>query len=62
MPAGDLHTPHLVWHEQPIVITIVDSAESIARLVPAVEEMMHTGVDRGTGRPRYARREKQPRP
>src|ERR1700731_2389103 len=38
---GELHTAHLVWHEQPIVIAIVDSAESLARLVPAVEEMMY---------------------
>jgi PII-like signaling protein len=41
---GELHTAHLVWHEQPIVIAIVDSAESLARLVPAVEEMMYTGL------------------
>jgi len=41
---GELHTAHLVRHDQPIVITIVDSAENIARLVPVVEEMMHTGL------------------
>ena len=41
---GELHTAHLVRHDQPIVITVVDTAENIARLVPVVEEMMHTGL------------------
>ena len=41
---GELHTAHLVRHDQPIVITVVDSAENVARLVPVVEAMMHTGL------------------
>lgn len=40
----ELHTAHLVRHDQPIVITIVDSAENVDRLVPVVEEMMYTGL------------------
>jgi uncharacterized protein len=41
---GELHTAHMIRHDQPIVITVVDSAENVARLVPVVEEMMHTGL------------------
>jgi len=42
--SADLHRAHLVRHDQPIAITIVDTAENLARLVPAVEEMIDTGV------------------
>jgi uncharacterized protein len=42
--SADLHRAHLVRHDQPIVITIVDTAENLERLVPAVEQMMDTGV------------------
>jgi PII-like signaling protein len=33
-----------VRNDQPIVIAIVDTAENLGRLVPAVEEMLDTGV------------------
>ena len=39
-----MHRPHLIGHDQPIVITVVDSPEAIARLRPVVEAMMGTGV------------------
>ena len=39
-----MHKSHLIGHDQPIVIAIVDSAENIARVVRAAEEMMDTGV------------------
>ena len=42
--SADLHRAHLVRHDQPIAITIVDTAENLARLVPSVEEMLDTGV------------------
>jgi len=42
--SADLHRAHLVRHDQPIVIAIVDTAENLARLVPAVEDMIDTGV------------------
>lgn len=42
--SAELHHAHLVRHDQPIAITIVDTAENLARLVPAVEEMIDTGV------------------
>lgn len=42
--SAELHRAHLVHHDQPIVIVIVDTAENLARLVPGIEEMMETGV------------------
>ena len=42
--SADLHRAHLVRHNQPIVITIVDTAENLERLVAEVEKMMDTGV------------------
>jgi uncharacterized protein len=41
---ADLHRAHLVRHDQPIVIVIVDTREKLDRLLPSVEEMMYTGV------------------
>lgn len=41
---GELHKAHLVRHERPIVITIVDSPENITRLIPEIERMMNTGM------------------
>lgn len=42
--SAGLHTAHLMRHDQPIVIAIVDSAENVERLARAAEEMMGTGV------------------
>lgn len=42
--SADLHRAHLVRHDQPIVIAIVDTAVNISRLIPVVEEMVDTGV------------------
>ena len=39
-----MHRSHLARHDQPILISIVDSAENLGRLVPVVEEMMDTGL------------------
>ena len=41
---AEMHRSHLLRSDQPIVISIVDSAANIARLVPLVEEMMDTGL------------------
>ena len=41
---AEIHRAHLLHHDRPIIISIVDSAESIARLVPALEGMMNTGL------------------
>ena len=42
--SAELHRAHLVGNDQPIVIAIVDTAENLDRLVPAVEEMLDTGM------------------
>ena len=39
-----IHRSHLLTHDLPIIVTIVDSADNIARLAPIVEEMMETGL------------------
>jgi len=41
---AEMHRAHLIRHDQPIVVTIVDTAENLARLIPAVEEMLDTGL------------------
>ena len=42
--SGELHMARLVRHDQPIIVTIVDTAENVARLIPVLEGMMHTGL------------------
>jgi uncharacterized protein len=41
---AELHRAHLVRHNQPILITVVDSGENLATLIPVVENMMDTGL------------------
>jgi uncharacterized protein len=41
---AEIHRSHVLKHDLPIVIQIVDTAESIQRLVPIVEEMMDKGL------------------
>jgi PII-like signaling protein len=41
---AQIHRSHLLKHDLPTVVTIVDSAENIDRLAPIVEEMMDTGL------------------
>jgi len=40
----EIHRSHVLRHDLPIVIQIVDSAENIQRLVPILEEMMDKGL------------------
>ncbi len=42
--SAEMHKAHLVRHDQPILISIVDTAENMGRLIPVVEEMMDTGL------------------
>lgn len=37
---AEIHRPHLVSHDLPILITIVDSEENIQRLLPALDTMV----------------------
>ena len=41
---AQIHRSHLLTHDLPIIVTIVDSAENIDRLAPIVEGMMETGL------------------
>jgi len=42
--ASEIHRPGVLTHHAPIVVTVVDSAENIARLLPVVEDMMDKGL------------------
>src|SRR5947207_7296463 len=41
---AEIHRHHLVKKDQPIVVTIVDSEENLARLIPEVEAMIDTSM------------------
>ena len=41
---AEIHRSHLLAHDQPIVITIVDSDDRLRDLIPAIEGMMDTGM------------------
>lgn len=41
---AELHRAHLLRRDQPIVVTIVDTAENIMRLIPEIEAMMDKGL------------------
>jgi len=42
--SAEIYRSHLLTHELPIVVTVVDTEANIQRLLPALEEMMDTGV------------------
>jgi PII-like signaling protein len=42
--SAEMHKSHLTRHDQPIIISIVDTDDNLRRLVPVVEEMMDTGL------------------
>jgi PII-like signaling protein len=41
---AETHKYRLTRHDQPILITIIDTGDNLARLVPAIEEMVDTGL------------------
>jgi PII-like signaling protein len=41
---AEIHRSHLLTHDLPVVVQIVDSQENIQRLLPVVEEMMDKGL------------------
>src|SRR6516164_9665670 len=41
---AEMHRAHVVRSDRPIIITVVDTAENIRRLIPVVEGMMDTGL------------------
>ncbi|MGA8596746.1 MAG: DUF190 domain-containing protein [Bryobacteraceae bacterium] len=42
--SSQLHRPHLLTHDQPIVITVIETPEKAAQAVPALQQMMGSGV------------------
>jgi uncharacterized protein len=42
--SAEIHRHHVIRKDQPIVVTIVDTAENLARLIPELEAMMDTGL------------------
>ena len=55
---AEIHPHHLIRKDQPIIVTIVDTEENLARLIPEVEEMMDTGMI-ATSEVEYMRIERQ---
>src|SRR6185437_15030717 len=41
---AEVHRPHLFVHDQPIVITVVETPEKAAEALPILQQMMETGV------------------
>ncbi|HTU46876.1 MAG TPA: DUF190 domain-containing protein [Bryobacteraceae bacterium] len=41
---AEMHRPHLFTHDQPIVITVVESPEKAAEALPILRGMMESGV------------------
>ena len=41
---AEIHRSHVLRHDLPIVVQIVDSPENIQQLVPILEEMMDKGL------------------
>ena len=41
---AEIHRSHILGHDLPIVVQIVDSEENIQRLLPMIEEMMDKGL------------------
>jgi hypothetical protein len=42
--SAEIHRHHVIRKDQPIVVTIVDTAENLERLIPEIEAMMDTGM------------------
>src|SRR2546422_5431678 len=42
--SAEIHRTHLLTHDQPIVVMVIDSEDKIRQLLPVVEEMMDTGL------------------
>jgi len=57
--SAETHRHHMMRKDQPIVVTIVDTAENLERLIPELEDMMDTGMI-ATSDVDYIRIEKTP--
>jgi PII-like signaling protein len=41
---AEIHRSHILTHDLPIVVQIVDTEENIQRVLPILEEMMDKGL------------------
>jgi uncharacterized protein len=41
---AELHRPHLLGRDQPIVITVIETPDKAAQALPALQQMMGSGV------------------
>jgi PII-like signaling protein len=41
---AEMHKAHLVHSDRPVLVTVVDTPENIARLIPELTQMLDTGV------------------
>lgn len=41
---AEVHRPHMFVHDQPIVITVVETPEKVADALPILQQMMDKGV------------------
>jgi PII-like signaling protein len=41
---AEVHRSHIIAHDLPIVVQIVDTEENVQKLIPVVEEMMDKGL------------------
>jgi PII-like signaling protein len=42
--ASEIHRRRILAHDQPIIVTVVESAENIERLMPEIDKMVDTGM------------------
>jgi PII-like signaling protein len=42
--SAEIHKHHLARGDEPILITVIDTAEAIDRLIPEIEPMIDTGL------------------
>lgn len=42
--AAEIHRSHVLSHDLPIIVSIIDSAENVVKILPVVEEMMDKGL------------------
>jgi uncharacterized protein len=42
--SSELHRAHMLGHDQPIIVTIVETAENVRRILPELEQMLGTGI------------------
>jgi uncharacterized protein len=42
--SASIHRRRILAHDQPVIVTVVESAENIERLMPEIEKMVDTGM------------------